>query len=373
MTKRTFNKQIADKAAEWAVRFDDGPLSEADRAALVAWLKESPAHVDEFLTSLALFEGAALAGSDMSVEVGDLLAEAQSNVVSLSEAGSEVSTSPVVSVEGRARPWWRRGAVAAAAALVIVSVGSFFVLQDQADLGPQPMVVATELGEQRSVTLEDGSIVYVNTQSQISALYTEDARTVELLYGEALFDVEPDPTRPFRVIAGDTVAEALGTTFNVRFIDDEAKVSVVEGTVAFGKQDAVFDAVEREEDAVLDTASSVDLGRIEAGRVILKAGQTVDLAEAAVSPRVATRNVEAVTAWTTRKLVFNEDDLAAIAEEFNRYNRQRLVVSPGLVGGERFSGTFAADDPESFVDFLELTAGIEAVTVGGEIRLRQAQ
>ena len=369
MTKRTFNKQIADKAADWAVRFDDSRLSEADRAALITWLKESPVHVDEFLTSLALFEGAALAGSDMSIEVTGLLVEAQSNIVALDDTIPQVSEPSEGSVGGCARPWWQRWAVAATAAFVIVSVGALFILHD----GSQPIVVATDLGEQRSVTLEDGSIVYVNTQSQISALYTEDARTVELLYGEALFDVKPEPDRPFRVIAGETIAEALGTTFNVRFIDDEAEVSVVEGTVAFSRQDAEFDAVERDEAAVIDTAAAVDLGRIEAGRVILKAGQSVDLAEAAPTPRVAIRNVKAVTAWTTRKLVFDEDDLAAIAEEFNRYNRRRLVVSPGLVGGERFSGTFAADDPESFVDFMKLTANIEAITVGDEIRLRQAQ
>lgn len=396
MTRRTFYNQIADQAAEWVVHFDNGPLSADQRKALVAWLKESPAHVDEFLTTLALFEGAALADPAMSTEVSDILSDASADVVPLHSAASVVvepvaeTHTETLSPSGQRRRLWLGSSVAAAAALAIVSFGVLTQVQVPMDDGPQPLVLATELGEQRSVTLEDGSIVYVNTQSKISALYTDEARTVTLAYGEALFDVEKDPNRPFRVIAGDTVAEALGTTFNVRFIDDKAAVSVVEGTVAFSRQNAHFDGVERDEDpneslgADTDTnngnnangnnASSDDLGRLELGRVILTAGQRVDLADPAVlTPRVGATDVLSVTAWTERKLVFDEMDLASIADEFNRYNRDRLVLGSSVRSAETFSGTFAADDPESFVAFLELTSGIKAQKRGREIRLEQTR
>ena len=90
-------------------------------------------------------------------------------------------------------------------------------------------------------------------------------------------------------------------------------------------------------------------------------------------PHVAKTDVEAISAWTVRKLVFDEDDLEAIVHEFNRYNRQRLVVVSPSLETERFSGIFAADDPESFVEFLELTSAIEGVEVGSQIHLREVR
>ena len=259
---------------------------------------------------------------------------------------------------------WIGGAIAASLMLIILIV-TFSMVFSSPDDGS--MIVATALGEQRNVTLEDGSIVYVNTQSQIEILYSEEERSVELMQGEALFEVEKDPTRPFRVIAGETVAEALGATFNVRLIDNEAKVSVVEGTVAFGKTGLAFDVIEREAGFSLNEEideAGAEPRRLEGGRVILTAGEMADLGEATPAPRVVRRDVEAISAWAVRKLMFDEDDLDTIVREFNRYNRQRLAVASPSLEDERFSGIFAADDPESFVAFLELTSDIDGVEVG---------
>lgn len=382
---KTYNKQIAEEAASWAVALDDGPLSPADQAEFMAWLRVSPVHVEECLTALAMFEGFALSDPARKIEVERLIAAASSNVVSIgadaieaadgtAEHVSPPSSPPSLpSSSPRGRRGWVAGGVAAAAALLLVSAITFEAVRAPVVDGPEPLVVATELGEQRSITLDDGSIVYVNTQSEISALYTEDARTVELLYGEALFDVEHDPTRPFRVIAGDTVAEALGTTFNVRFIGEEAEVSVVEGTVAFSMRDATFEAVDRTESESVASADSSELGRVEEGRIILTAGHVAELDGPDPEPRLATRNIDSVTAWTTRRLVFDEANLSTIAAEFNRYNRERLLVSPDLADDELFSGTFAADDPDSFVAFLELTSDIQGRRQGQDILLTGAR
>ena len=371
--KPPFNRQIADEAAVWAIALDDDPLSSLEREELIVWLRASPRHVEELLTALALYEGVTFSDPGKSAAIEDILAEASGNVVALDQkAGPAAAGETPVARPARSRRVWWIGVLSAAASLVVGVFTLTNIDRGPAVVEPQPLVVATELGEQRSVTLDDGSIVYVNTQSRISALYTEEERTVELVYGEALFDVEHDPERPFRVIAGDTVAEALGTTFNVRFIDQQAEVSVVEGRVAFGKRDEDFSVVERPEPVDASGTEDAALGLVEEGRVILTAGQRVNLAELAPAPLVAPTNVDAVTAWTTRKLVFHEEALPAIAAEFNRYNRERLVVSSSLLEGERFSGTFAADDPDSFVAFLELTTGIRAMRVGNEIRLREA-
>jgi len=80
--------------------------------------------------------------------------------------------------------------------------------------------------------LTDGSVIHVNTQSEVAIRFTENLRTVELFRGEALFEVVHNPNRPFRVVAGDTVTEAIGTTFNVYKTKTQTTIAVIEGKVA---------------------------------------------------------------------------------------------------------------------------------------------
>lgn len=63
--------------------------------------------------------------------------------------------------------------------------------------------------------LNDGSIVYLNTRSRVEEQFSRQARNVRLLEGEAMFSVEHDRARPFRMISDDTVIQAIGTQFNV--------------------------------------------------------------------------------------------------------------------------------------------------------------
>src|SRR5687767_11767497 len=78
---------------------------------------------------------------------------------------------------------------------------------------------------------EDGSVVYLNAQSRLRIAYSDRRREVKLLDGEALFIVEKDSKRPFNVIAGATLVQAVGAQFNVRRRDRLILVSVVEGKV----------------------------------------------------------------------------------------------------------------------------------------------
>ncbi len=89
----------------------------------------------------------------------------------------------------------------------------------------------TSLGEQRFFKLDDGSVLYLNTQSRVEVRYSRAARVVRLIEGEAMFTVEHDAARPFRVMAGPTVIQAVGTRFNVYRTRLSTTVSVVEGVV----------------------------------------------------------------------------------------------------------------------------------------------
>lgn len=89
----------------------------------------------------------------------------------------------------------------------------------------------TAVGEQAEVTLPDGTVAFLNTDTAIAIDFTGPDRRVTLLKGEALFQVAKNPTRPFDVEAVDGRARAVGTAYVVRDLGDSAQVTVTEGTV----------------------------------------------------------------------------------------------------------------------------------------------
>ncbi len=256
-----------------------------------------------------------------------------------------------------------RRPVAAAALAATLLLAVVMVPLTATFLGNPVEAYETALGEQRTVSLADGSIVYLNTQTKLRVSFSDTIRTVEVIDGEALFDVEKDTARPFRVVTSNAVAEALGTRFNVRHLSDHTVVSVVEGRVAVGKTIR----------AVTDLSAGADrlpgASTASAESLILSDGEGVTFAENLALPHKSKTDVTATTAWRQRQLVFEGNALSDILFEFNRYNKVRLVTSDDALAREQFSGVFDADDPESFVQFLKIAGDIHATKIGDEIQL----
>jgi transmembrane sensor len=217
-----------------------------------------------------------------------------------------------------------RISVAAAIALTVLAGASYFLLSPQRFL--------TALGEQRSVVLNDDSVVTLNTSSSIEVRMSKDHRTVTLLSGEALFQVAHDISRPFDVKTGDTTIRAVGTQFDVDRRAAGTTVTVVEGKVA------VF------------TASAGTKGG-EADNLPLTAGEQLTVAPRSKSHAVRA-NVAAATAWTQRRLIFEHRPLGEVAEEFNRYNHQTIDIRSRELRSQEVTGVFQANDPDSFLTFL---------------------
>ena len=93
-------------------------------------------------------------------------------------------------------------------------------------------IYETRIGEQNTITLVDGSVIQLNTDSQIQVNYLGNQRNIVLTAGEAHFDVAKDPQRPFVVSAGEGMVRAVGTAFSVRLDQQAVKVIVTEGKVA---------------------------------------------------------------------------------------------------------------------------------------------
>jgi len=366
VTKAVPNRQIAEEAAEWAVRIDAGPLDAADRRALAAWLKASPAHVDELLYSATILGGLRAVDRERRLSIDDYLASSAPEVIPLftaSPAGSDDAAGPSATTESatpssRKSGLRRRWAIAASVALMAVGAvtlaawGPWSAAHRDAGAAASSLY-ATDLGEQRSLTLADGSVVFLNTNSKLRVGFTSDERRLDLLQGEALFEVAHEPQRPFRVFAAGTMAQAIGTKFNVRHTRGGVRVVVVEGEVLVDPRasDARPLAARR--------VPSAKAGELTPDQALLVAGQQADLSLAQAAPRIADADIVAAASWRMRQLSFDDAALGEIVAEFNRYNRTPIVLSDPALSETRFSGVFDANDPKSFVAFLELSSLVE--------------
>ncbi len=382
--RRKMNSQIVQEAAEWAEELDDGGLSADKRQALADWLLKSPDHVNELLMAAALFRAFDEIEFDKDISIDDFLAKTAPEVIPLMRGASSARTANAddggksAAFSDLLRVWRRPPALAAAAAFfAVIAVGVFSLAPIRGSIEHTANIYATVTGEQRSVPLDDGSIVHLNTESKIRIRFENGERNIDLISGEAMFQVAHNPDRPFRVHAGEAIAEAIGTTFNVYRQDDQTTVAVIEGKVAI--EPFIGGVIERT--SGLPAVSDKNGASAEEGientdadpRLTLTAGERVAVRRGGEIKTARVANMETVTSWRMRKLVFERETLDAIVREYNRYSKLQIYVDDPALAQTRFTGVFAADDPESLLTFLELAGGIRAVRQSPvEVRLQKA-
>jgi transmembrane sensor len=318
---------VSQQAARWWVALHKVEAPAAEKREFVEWLTRGPDRAEACLRVARVH--AAVSRADVrwpetSAEelVRNALAAPDDSVVPLR---SHVRPKR----EEERRPAMRWVAGLAASVVVAACLGWWLSLS-------RPDQYQTKVGEQRSVPLADGSRVMLNTASKIEVRLQADHRVVQLLQGEALFEVEHDAQRPFDVHAGNVVVRAVGTQFDIDQRATRTAVTVVKGRVAVIAPDShtgdppILSAGDR---VVVDGAGP---GALE---------HDVNLAEA--------------TAWTHQELVFHHRPLGEVADEFNRYNVGRIEIRSPSLREQEVTGTFRSNDVASFVAVLEGIPGVE--------------
>jgi transmembrane sensor len=339
------NEQIQDEATEWFIRFCEDEVDGSACEAFDAWLRVSPQHVRAYLDISAFWVAAGSMTRTPKIDV-DLLVErarAAGNVVVLEQTKAKAP------VKGERSVHRFRLAVAAAVLFTCLALGAWKWWQ----VVRYPSY-ATQFGEQRTVTLQDGSVVELNARTRIKVRFTDAARNVDLIEGQALFRVAKNPDRPFIVASGNTRVRAVGTEFDVYQKTRGIVVTVVEGRVS------VSAPPER-------PATATDTGA-QAGAVMLSAGEQVTV----TSHRVAApnrANVAQATAWTEGKLVFDSTPLSEVLQEFNRYNVRPLSIDDPQVLAFHISGAFRTTDSAQLIRLLSERFGLVAHDTGEGIRL----
>jgi transmembrane sensor len=347
------NNQIVDEAADWIATLRGGSDRPAAREEFAAWLCRSPEHVRAYLDLAGLWSelGRVDRCQDLDVQTLVQRALAADNVVSLDNADRDSAPAP------RKMRRYRL----AAAALLAISLALGGVLWESYRY---PTYTAA-VGEQRSITLSDGSIVELNSRSRVRVRFSLTQRSVELLEGQGLFRVAHNPARPFIVRSGEVLVRAVGTQFDVY---RKATGTVV--TVLEGKVEVTGSAVAPPHDdrVAFGTPSDESAARPRVASVRLAAGEQVTVGEdRAPAPRAA--NVEAATAWTQHQLVFDSATLAEVAHEFNRYNRRQLVVADAALENVLINGVFSSTDSAALLRFLRAQSDLEVQETDTEVRV----
>jgi len=302
-------------AAAWHARLETGADAWED---FTIWLEADP-------RNRAAFDAVDAAAG----EAADLLSANSALAATPPPAARRFSTRAFLGI----------GGIAAAVLLAIVARPDIFQAEDRE-------IVATAAGERRDVALSDGSTVHLNTNTQVAVTMSRGARDVRLEKGEALFEVASDPSRPFRVAAGDRDVRVVGTAFNVLRHDGRITVSVQRGIVDVSAGSA---------------RTNVRLG----------AGDQYAAREGAGAYQVAKIDPTIAGAWRDGRAVFTNATLSEVASDLSRYYGKPIVVRDADVAVMRFSGILKIEDQLTTVRRLEALLPIVVAENGDEVRLER--
>lgn len=342
---RTFKDEqieaaIESRATEWFVMHRERALDQAEHRAFLSWLRASPRHVDAYLSLV-----------EMAQKLSCALREG--------EGGGQLDPRGVEGVEAihfmqrrgsgsRGASWWQRERIAMAAAILLAALGGIFWALKRVDSSESVYIPP---GKQRMLTLADGSMMHLNSDTRVVLRYSGMQRLIELQQGQGLFSVKHDARRPFIVRAGSLDVVALGTEFQVSRRGSSTDVAVVEGRIEIVGERA----------------------DVSAHALRLHAGQQVSYGrERAAVPRELP-DATAVIAWTRKEVTFAATRLEDVAAQFDRYTGASIEIEDEALRNYRVSGVFQAYDLDSFLAYLKQFQGVVVEQEGDEVRVSRSK
>ncbi len=311
---------LRETAALWRERAGQKNAPTDTRNALKTWLEESPEHVAAYKAISRTWVALASAAQDPSI-----LELRQQAVRRLTPA----------SANRRPLRW-------AAAAVIMAFLGTaLWIVAPRAGFDFSPLAwlksetrdpvsqsYATKTGDRLTVALSDGSHVVLNTATRLQVTFSQKARTVRLLDGEALFEVAKDASRPFVVQTESRRFIAVGTAFDVRLDREQIKVTMLEGTVC---------------------AESIEPG--PADRTTVTAGEQL-VTRPHAEDLVKHIDPERETSWRHGRVIFDNTLLSEAIDELNRYSETQIELADPKLADLRLSGAFATGGTSAFVEAI---------------------
>ncbi|MFK5879452.1 MAG: DUF4974 domain-containing protein [Flavobacteriaceae bacterium] len=202
-------------------------------------------------------------------------------------------------------------------------------------------------GKNYQLKLIDGTEVELNSNSTFSfnnATATNE-RNVTLI-GEAFFEVAHNENRPFKVQSSDMLVEVLGTEFNISNYQDQefTCATLVEG--------------------------SIKVSNPQNESEIIKPGYQAKLYHNQNAINVDIANVQTITAWTTGRMIFNNEKLENLLPKLNQWFNVEFKIEGAAISNFEFTGTLKRDnDLNHFLQMLEYTEGVSYTIENNQVTL----
>ncbi|TBU86938.1 FecR family protein [Phytopseudomonas dryadis] len=352
---------IREAAARWHDRLRHERVSAEDRAAFERWCVSAPAHRRAYDAVERAWQRAQVHAEDPQI-----LALRQEAALRLTR------------LTARRRFTLPRMLATAAAMTVVGLLGVAAWRFYDAEAPIQSLAAAparllqeirgieyyrTAVGERLNVALDDGSLVTLNTYSDMKVEFTAEERKIVLNRGQVLFEVAKDSARPFVVEAQDRRFIAVGTAFDVRVDNRRVQLTMLEGSVM----------VEPIAAPPASGAATAPQRKNSTPELVLTAGQQLVAMPTQAEDEVRPTNADRVSSWRNGQVIFEQTRLADAVAELNRYTRTPIeIADPGL-SDLQISGAFRTGRNDTFVEAVTLYFPIDAQRNADAILLTRRQ
>ncbi|WP_338659477.1 FecR family protein [Pectobacterium araliae] len=320
------DKESADtQALFWLVRLTSGDVTQAELAEFEHWRKADPAN------ECALSEA-----RQLWLQLRQPLETNYTPVLSPDPVSVPVNVLLPTSMS-----WYRRPVVSAAMALVLmVGCAQYWATHWHYD-------EMTATGEQRTLALQDGSTMWLNTDSAADIQVSTDKRFIRLAKGDVFFDVAHDPQHPFIVDAGISQIKVLGTAFGVQRRGDSVVVTVERGKVQVSADDASSVVILPDQQVRVDNDEGIKL--------------------------TTTVNAQRELAWHKGRLVFENQPLGNIIDTLKRYDKRLLVIDAASLRKQRLNAIIDLSNLDEWYDTLHHSLAIRIIKIGPIVWFRESR
>lgn len=350
-------KVIEQEALDWLIKLDgDEPLTQQELNDLTDWLARSPVHREEINSLNDFWQN-------------NVLTELMVPLACASHHGNSGRLSFL-------QYWFnQRWQYSVSAAAIVLSFTLLLSTMFSAnEMGETNGLYLTGIGKLSHTELADGTVMHLNTDSQVEVVFADDYRNIRILRGEAHFEVAKNREYPFRVYAGDGRIEAVGTAFSVYFNQQEVDILVTEGRVAVAtlNKEQAGSPHENNNSAIVINKETMDdfsnsfpvsLGHLDAGQRVLADLSDKSLQRLENVKQISNNELKRQLSWQQGLLNFSGESLEHVVAEVSRFTTIEIEIIDQKLKSLSIGGRFKAGEVEAFLLVLESNFGVQVKRV----------
>ena len=317
-SQRVKLEHIDEQASEWFVLMSSEDVTDKEKCAFQEWFNASPLHRRAFQDFAVLWESMTVI-PEAVYDKGHASHARAKGVSASSDHG--LAQNNVIQIQR----WFRSVQHYAAAAVVVLAFAMFYFIQADDQATVESIAYFTDVGEVKTLDLEDGSQITLSAKSRIVVTLEENQRRVLLTRGQAFFDIAKRTDKhgkkiPFHVQVGELSVHVLGTQFDIRRLKNQVDVAVLEGKVK------------------VESDLSGEHAYLTEGKTVVAIGEAYDSLSA-----VTNIDTSVVSSWRKGRLTYRNAYLTEVISDANRFHSGQIILGNDSLADLRVTTSFSVD------------------------------